>query len=226
MTKQIEAFEAWWADTGEQSLYALNTITDDDIKILAGIAWEAAIREVLADHIAASGKPIAEPAQEPVGVISESAIGLVKLHSNGVSLPFGTPLYAAPVHPMQEPVAWRYNSNGDWIYKDRKVWDAAEPLYTAPLQPVKQEPVAYTNKEQVNELIKESARLIGSIKDEGDQYLTAIDALRNAYRLGLKDSPVDAKAIRAEALEEAAKWFEGNEDDVGYAIAAEIRGIK
>ena len=35
--------------------------------------------------------------QEPVAVISESAIGLVKLHANGVSLPFGTPLYAAPV---------------------------------------------------------------------------------------------------------------------------------
>ena len=34
---------------------------------------------------------------EPVGVISESAIGLVKLHANGVSLPFGTPLYAASV---------------------------------------------------------------------------------------------------------------------------------
>ena len=76
------------------------------------------------------------------------------------------------------------------------------------IQPVKQEPVAYTNKEQVNELIKESARLIGSIKDEGDQYLTAIDALRNAYRIGLKDSPVSAEAIRAEALEEAAKVCE------------------
>jgi hypothetical protein len=35
--------------------------------------------------------------QEPVAIISESAIGLVKLHSNGVSLPFGTQLYAAPV---------------------------------------------------------------------------------------------------------------------------------
>jgi len=41
---------------------------------------------------------LAEPVkQEPVAVISESAIGLVKLHSNGVSLPFGTQLYAAPV---------------------------------------------------------------------------------------------------------------------------------
>jgi len=35
--------------------------------------------------------------QEPVAVISESAIGLVKLHSNGACLPFGTQLYAAPV---------------------------------------------------------------------------------------------------------------------------------
>jgi len=32
--------------------------------------------------------------------------------------------------------------------------------------------------------------------------------------------------VRAETLEEAAKWFEGNEDDVGYAIATEIRGLK
>ena len=47
MNKTTEAFEAWWADTGEQSLYALNTTTDDDIKTIAGIAWEAAIREVL-----------------------------------------------------------------------------------------------------------------------------------------------------------------------------------
>ena len=39
----------------------------------------------------------AEPVQEPVAVISESAIGLVKLHSNGACLPFGTQLYAAPV---------------------------------------------------------------------------------------------------------------------------------
>ena len=40
--------------------------------------------------------------QEPVAVISESAIGLVKLHANGVSLPFGTPLYAAPVSAKRE----------------------------------------------------------------------------------------------------------------------------
>ena len=47
----------------------------------------AAIREALAE----------QEKQEPVAVISESAIGLVKLHSNGACLPFGTQLYAAPV---------------------------------------------------------------------------------------------------------------------------------
>ena len=46
---------------------------------------------------------LAEPVkQEPVAVISESAIGLVKLHSNGACLPFGTQLYAAPVSAKRE----------------------------------------------------------------------------------------------------------------------------
>ena len=109
-------------DTHGEELYCVGI---DDIADI--------IREALADHIADTGKmigcaycdnplfagtkcnncgrvTIAEPAntrstseylepvkQEPVAVISESAIGLVKLHSNGVSLPFGTQLYAAPV---------------------------------------------------------------------------------------------------------------------------------
>jgi len=77
----------------------------------------AAIREELSDHSgddyenmtddeladlqftrAIAREALAEPVkQEPVAVISESAIGLVKLHSNGACLPFGTQLYAAPV---------------------------------------------------------------------------------------------------------------------------------
>ena len=82
MNKTTEAFEAWWADIGEQSLFALNTTTDDDIKILAGIAWEAAIRDVLAaqdhiadagnkvsDHIAGAGKVI--PQFIPVGIVND-----------------------------------------------------------------------------------------------------------------------------------------------------------
>ena len=46
----------------------------------------------------------------------------------------------------QEPVAWRYNSNGDWIYKDRKVWNDAEPLYAAPVS-AKREWVDLTDDE-------------------------------------------------------------------------------
>ena len=46
---------------------------------------------------------LAEPVkQQPVAVISESAIGLVKLHANGACLPFGTQLYAAPVSAKRE----------------------------------------------------------------------------------------------------------------------------
>ena len=52
----------------------------------------AAIREALAEPVK----------QEPVAVISQSAIGLVKLHSNGACLPFGTQLYAAPVSAKRE----------------------------------------------------------------------------------------------------------------------------
>ena len=65
----------------------------------------------------------------------------------------------------------------------------------SPTEQAKQELVA-EYKAQVNELIKESARLIASISDEGDRYLTAIDMLRNAYRLGLKDAaPVRTKDL-------------------------------
>ena len=36
------AFEEWWKETGQETLYALNTLTDADAKILAKIAWESA----------------------------------------------------------------------------------------------------------------------------------------------------------------------------------------
>lgn len=71
----------------------------DDPYISVGEAL-AAITSRMAeqDHIADAGNMVSEPVkQEPVGVISESAIGLVKLHSNGACLPFGTQLYTATV---------------------------------------------------------------------------------------------------------------------------------
>jgi len=78
--------------------------TLDDISKAAEMGREAGRIDVLAEQ--ALQKPsdfhqymeATEPVkQEPVAVISESAIGLVKLHSNGACLPFGTQLYAAPV---------------------------------------------------------------------------------------------------------------------------------
>ena len=99
-----KSFETWWEREGQEFLFALNTTTDDDIKLVAEFAWN-------------NGAYCAEQAE-------------------------------------QEPVAER--------------------------------------KAQVNELIKESARLIASISDESDRYLTAVDTLRNAYRLGLKDAVIAA----------------------------------
>ena len=67
---------------------------------------------------------------------------------------------------------------------------------SAPVQPVKQEPVAWTN-------------------------------YNGAVNNRLKGAPVDAKAIRAEALEEAAKVCEVVGQDKNYhGIAAAIRGLK
>ena len=33
-------FETWWEREGQEFLYALNTTTDDDIKLVAEIAWK------------------------------------------------------------------------------------------------------------------------------------------------------------------------------------------
>ena len=35
-----QAFETWWEREGQEFLYALNTTTDDDIKLVAEIAWK------------------------------------------------------------------------------------------------------------------------------------------------------------------------------------------
>ena len=80
---------------------------------------------------------------------------------------------------------------GTWLLHDEAITALREAL----AEQAEQGPVA-ERKAQVNELIKESARLIASISDEGDRYLTAIDTLRNAYRLGLKDAtPVQQEPV-------------------------------
>ena len=44
-TKLEQDFETWWEREGQEFLYALNTTTDDDIKLVAEVAWEAALAE-------------------------------------------------------------------------------------------------------------------------------------------------------------------------------------
>ncbi len=39
-TKLEQDFETWWEREGQEFLYALNTTTDDDIKLVAEIAWK------------------------------------------------------------------------------------------------------------------------------------------------------------------------------------------
>lgn len=52
-----QSFESWWNETGQETLYALNTLTDDDAKKLAEIAWEQSQAEC---------RPRSLPSLEPV----------------------------------------------------------------------------------------------------------------------------------------------------------------
>ena len=101
-----QAFETWWEREGQEFLFALNTTTDDDIKLVAEVAWK-------------NGAYCAKQAeQEPVGNIS-------LWHNHGYqnhnveyygTLPDGLhQLYTAPPKAEQEPVACPNNcdiSNG------------------------------------------------------------------------------------------------------------------
>ena len=104
------------ADTNPLSVFAkecvLGAYTYDELPEAARLAlkrakkaepWKCACGANL--YINSDGAPTSrlKPVkQEPVAVISEFAIGFVKLHANGVSLPFGTQLYAAPVSAKRE----------------------------------------------------------------------------------------------------------------------------
>ena len=83
-----QAFETWWQQEGQGFLYALNTTTDDDIKLVAEIAWK-------------NGVYCAEQAeQEPVAIIEKEAGFETEVYATGYadSLPDGVfKLYAAPV---------------------------------------------------------------------------------------------------------------------------------
>ena len=80
-----QAFETWWESEGQEFLFALNTTTDDDIKLVAEIAWK-------------NGAYCAEQAEQaPVAWGYFDADGsfmdaLDRQHGS-----YQTPLYAAPV---------------------------------------------------------------------------------------------------------------------------------
>ena len=81
-------FETWWEREGQEFLFALNTTTDDDIKLVAEVAWK-------------NGAYCSEQAeQEPVGVIGWAANipnTMEEVHWEDECPPIGTTLYAAPV---------------------------------------------------------------------------------------------------------------------------------
>ena len=91
------------------------------------------------------------------------------------------------------------------IYQDK--------MKAAPVQPVKQEPVAWVSNESVQKL-----RECGW----SDEAIATVVPTINL------DVPVDAKAIREQALEEAAKVFEANGANMMTKdeCAAGIRGLK
>ena len=81
-------FETWWEREGQEFLYALNTTTDDDIKLVAEVAWK-------------NGAYCAEQAeQELVGVVeANEEWGIAGVLS--ADLPIGTKLYAAKTSGYQ-----------------------------------------------------------------------------------------------------------------------------
>lgn len=134
------AFEEWWKETGQETLYALNTLTDADAKILAKIAWESA-----------QEKPVK---QEPVAYVTGYYGGrcVVEPLNRASVLPNNLALYAAPVQPTkQEPVAYLCAGCIDNFptgrYETCEATDyGAFPVYAAPVHPVKQEPVEWFHK--------------------------------------------------------------------------------
>ena len=84
----MDKFETWWEREGQEFLFALNTTTDDDIKLVAEVAWK-------------NGAYCAEQAeQEPVAWRAKDANGKWMYGDlPAPELPFDQPkqLYAAPV---------------------------------------------------------------------------------------------------------------------------------
>ena len=81
-------FETWWEREGQEFLYALNTTTDDDIKLVAEVAWKNGA--YCAEQ--AEQKPVAvveitygkEPECYVTGNIDDFPEGVFKLYASPV----------------------------------------------------------------------------------------------------------------------------------------------
>ena len=227
--------------------------TLDDISKAAEMGRQAGMIDALADHIAASGKvigagpqrrdmeklkvtlqdrPIDDELAQYKRMFEAACSALAAIgDALGVDPEEGgaEPILAAIAdikdsalqHVNQEPYAYEFDLVGvDKVGYPILTKDAAsiarmcenpnfsiKPLYSAPLQPVKQEPVA-----KVTDVIPTRVEWLREV---------AVNSLLYA-------APVSAEAIRAEALEEAAKLFETNGANMmtKAECAAAIRGLK
>ena len=184
--------------------------------------------------------------QEPVATKTSWGIDL---HAGWDKLANDRPRYAAPVHPVkQEPVAcdgWSDEVMRQWDYYRSQIANgdkSSEPRdWFESLAPVDAKAIrAEALEEPIGYVIECDDGYKGSIifaKSSGDDmlpvYLTKSkatmlsDKTKNQIRFenesAIKNHPAYFVG-RAEALEEAAKWFEGG--DIGDVIAEAIRGLK
>ena len=87
-----KSFETWWEHEGQEFLFALNTTTDDDIKLVAEIAWK-------------NGAYCAEQAeQEPVGYFAYDEERQCWDQVIGKDSDGAVAFYTAPQPISQEPV--------------------------------------------------------------------------------------------------------------------------
>ena len=207
MNKTIEALKL-----AEEALVKANHFHDYEDAL-------AAIREALADQFPDATKMMDEPVAMMNSVGNTEAYRRTEQQTKG----FDIPLYAAPVQPVNT----------------RSCSEYSEVEYSEPVKS------AIMTKQQIEELSKKMWDELQHIAFEENtpKYWTYVvnNTWRNideqqppedAYDEGtlepLYAAPVDAKAIRAEALEEAAKVCddESRYSNDAECCAAAIRGLK
>ena len=218
MNKTTEALKL--AKEAIEQRYECHTLMQKEVKALA------AIREALADHFAASGKQIDEPVKpEPIAWEATSA-GVIKF--------------------VTDSRYKKFSQNIQQYYKPYRCSHCSEP--------VKQEPVAYMVKAHDSvqrfavraDVADEFACKWRETDPDADfypLYAAPVDAkaidfdtwMKHPYTIELNKSvkedyipATDAKAIRAEALEEAAKVCddESRYSNDAECCAAVIRSLK